>query len=130
LYDFGSKVEDGSIEAAPDAAAALDTKAHWLQKQSNYKSNLVTKVRAANCCDLAQRVLSPYSVPCRHPIVYLGNKMSHDLGSVALRDLGEQIARENDPERLRGLVMNINVLLNMIEDQLAKLEGRQPPPPH
>jgi hypothetical protein len=56
--------------------------------------------------------------------------MLHDLGSVALRDLREQIARENDPERLRGLVMNINVLLNMIEDQLAKLEGRQPPPRH
>jgi hypothetical protein len=124
LYDFGSKVEDDLIEAAPDAPAALFTKVLCRQ------SNLVTKVRAANCCDLAQRVLSPYSVLCRHPIVYLENKMSHDLGSVALRDLGEQIARENDPERLRGLVMNINVLLNMIEDQLAKLEGRQPPPRH
>jgi len=38
--------------------------------------------------------------------------------------LREQIARENDPENLRELVMNINVLLNMIEDQVAKLKGK------
>ena len=49
-----------------------------------------------------------------------GNKMSHELG----------IARENDPERLRELVLNINVLLNMIEDQVAHLEGRQFPRSH
>ena len=51
--------------------------------------------------------------------------MSHELGSVALRDLREQIAREADPEGLRELVLNINVLLNMIEDQVANLERRQ-----
>jgi hypothetical protein len=56
--------------------------------------------------------------------------MSHELGSAALRDLREQIARENDPERLRELVLNINVLLNMIEDQVAHLEGRQFPRSH
>lgn len=44
--------------------------------------------------------------------------MSHEFGSAALRDLREQIARENDPERRRELVLNINVLLNMIEDRL------------
>ena len=59
-----------------------------------------------------------------------GNKMSHELGSAALRDLREQIARENDPERLRELVLNISVLLNMIEDQGAHLEGRQFPRSH
>jgi hypothetical protein len=56
--------------------------------------------------------------------------MSHELGSAALRDLREQIARENDPERLRELVLNINVLLNMIEDQVARLEGRKFPRSH
>jgi hypothetical protein len=56
--------------------------------------------------------------------------MPHDLGSRALRDLMEQIVREDDPENLRQLVMNINVLLNLIEEQLAMLEGRQPPQRH
>jgi hypothetical protein len=59
-----------------------------------------------------------------------GNQMSHELGSAALHDLREQIYRENDPERLRELVLNINVLLNMIEDQVARLEGRQFPRSH
>ena len=53
--------------------------------------------------------------------------MAHELGSPALRDLREQIARENDPARLRELMLNINVLLNMIEDQVAQLEQRQFP---
>jgi hypothetical protein len=56
--------------------------------------------------------------------------MPHELGSGALRDLREQIARESDPESLRQLVMNINALLNLIEDQVAKLEGQQPPSRH
>jgi hypothetical protein len=56
--------------------------------------------------------------------------MSHELGSAALRDLREQISRENDPERLRELVLNINMLLNMIEDRVARLEGRQIPRSH
>ena len=54
--------------------------------------------------------------------------MSYELGSQALRDLREQIAREADPERLRELVININALLSMIEDQVVKLEGRESPP--
>jgi hypothetical protein len=53
--------------------------------------------------------------------------MPYEFGSRALRDLREQIAREDDPENLRELVMNINVVLNLIEEQVAKLEGRQPP---
>jgi hypothetical protein len=56
--------------------------------------------------------------------------MSHDLGSQALRDLRQQIAGETDPEKLRELVIDINVLLNLIEDQVAKLEGRPFPPRH
>jgi hypothetical protein len=51
--------------------------------------------------------------------------MSHE--SAALRDLQEQIARNNDPERLREPMLNINVLLSMIEDQLANLERGQLP---
>jgi hypothetical protein len=56
--------------------------------------------------------------------------MTHELGSRALHDLREQIAKENDPEKLRELVIAINVLLNMIEEQVAKIEGQQPPPRH
>jgi hypothetical protein len=56
--------------------------------------------------------------------------MSHELGSGALRALREQIVKETDPEKLRELVININALLNLIEDQVAKLEGQQPPPRH
>jgi hypothetical protein len=56
--------------------------------------------------------------------------MPGELGSEALRELREQIARESNPERLRGLVININALLNLIEDQVAKLEGRLPPSRH
>jgi hypothetical protein len=40
------------------------------------------------------------------------------------------MSRESDPERLRELVLNINVLLNMIEDQVANLERRQLPGSH
>jgi hypothetical protein len=56
--------------------------------------------------------------------------MTRELGSKALRDLREQIAKENDPEKLRELVVAIDVLLNMIEEQVAKIEGQRPPPRH
>ena len=46
-------------------------------------------------------------------------------GVRSFRDLREQLARENDPERLRELMLNINVLPNMVEDQVANLERRQ-----
>jgi len=55
---------------------------------------------------------------------------SHELGSAALRDWREEIARESDSERLRELVLNINVLGNLIEDQVANLERRQSPRNH
>jgi len=53
--------------------------------------------------------------------------MSRESGSAALRDLREQTARENDPERLRDRMLNINVLLNMIEEWVANPERRQFP---
>jgi len=56
--------------------------------------------------------------------------MSDEVGSAALRALREQIVKETEPEKLRELVININALLSLIEDQVAKLEGQQPPPPH
>ena len=56
--------------------------------------------------------------------------MTHELGSRALRDLRDQITKESDPEKLRALVMEINVLLNLIERQVAKIEDQQPPPRH
>ena len=56
--------------------------------------------------------------------------MSRESGSAALRDLSEQIAGENDPERLRERMLSINVLLNMIEDQVANPERRQFPRSH
>ena len=55
-------------------------------------------------------------------------KMAHEFGSEALRELRDQIARETNPERLRGLLININALLSLVEDQVAKLEGRDFPP--
>ena len=56
--------------------------------------------------------------------------MSNQLASRALRDLREQISREDDHDNLRELVTNINLLLNLIEEQVAKLEGGQPTKHH
>ena len=56
--------------------------------------------------------------------------MSHELGTRTLRDLREQITRESDPEKRRELLIEINLLLSIIEEQVAKLEGRQPPQHH
>lgn len=47
--------------------------------------------------------------------------------SKALRDLKDLIARERDPHNLRELVAEINTLLDMIEMQVARLEGQTPP---
>jgi hypothetical protein len=47
-----------------------------------------------------------------------------------LRDLTEQISGESDPKRLGELVIAINLLLNLIEEQVAKLMGQQPPLRH
>jgi Arc/MetJ-type ribon-helix-helix transcriptional regulator len=46
----------------------------------------------------------------------------------ALRELRERIAQENDPGKLRDLVIEINALLDIIASQVTKLEGRQPSP--
>lgn len=47
--------------------------------------------------------------------------------SKALRDLKDLIAKEQDPHNLRELVAEINTLLDMIEMQVARLEGQDPP---
>jgi hypothetical protein len=47
--------------------------------------------------------------------------------SKALHDLKGLIAKERDPQNLRELVAEINTLLDMIEMQLARLEGQDPP---
>jgi hypothetical protein len=55
--------------------------------------------------------------------------MSQDeIVSRALRELRERITGENDPGKLRDLVIEINVLLDIIASQVTKLEGRQPSP--
>jgi hypothetical protein len=56
--------------------------------------------------------------------------MSRESGSAGLRDLREQTARENDPERLRERMLNINVLLNMIEERVANPERWRFPRSH
>ena len=48
--------------------------------------------------------------------------MSHER-SKPLRDLREQVTNEGDPEKLRQLVIEIDGLLNLIEEQMARLEG-------
>lgn len=45
----------------------------------------------------------------------------------ALRELTESAAKEHDPEQLREFVHAINRLLDVVERQLAKLEGRSGP---
>ena len=47
--------------------------------------------------------------------------------SKALRDLKDLIAKERDPQNLRKLVTAINTLLDMIEMQVARLEGQDRP---
>jgi hypothetical protein len=49
--------------------------------------------------------------------------------SKTLRDLREQVANEDDPEKLRKLVIEIAGLLNLIEERVAILQGR-PRRPH
>lgn len=49
--------------------------------------------------------------------------MSHDaVMSKALRELREHIGQEQDPNKLRDLVIEINTLLDIIERQVAKIE--------
>ncbi|HTC94609.1 MAG TPA: hypothetical protein VK699_14305 [Terriglobales bacterium] len=49
--------------------------------------------------------------------------MSHDaVVSKALQELREHIGQEQDPNKLRDLVIEINTLLDIIERQVAKIE--------
>jgi len=53
--------------------------------------------------------------------------MSHDwVVSKALRELREHVAQEQDPKKLRDLVIEINALLDIIERQVAKIEEAPP----
>jgi hypothetical protein len=57
--------------------------------------------------------------------------MSQDeIVSRALRELRERIAQENDPGKLRDLVIEINALLDIIASQVTKLDGHQPTSPN
>jgi hypothetical protein len=50
-----------------------------------------------------------------------------ELVSKYLHDLKELIAKEQNPHNLRELVAEINSLLDLIELQVAKIEGQKPP---
>lgn len=53
--------------------------------------------------------------------------MSRDsIVSKALRELREQIALEQDSKKLRDLLIEINSLLDIIEEQVAKIEDQPP----
>jgi hypothetical protein len=54
--------------------------------------------------------------------------MAHQR-SKAFPDLREQVTHEDDPEKLRKLVIEIEGLLTLIEERFAKLQSR-PPRPH
>ena len=51
----------------------------------------------------------------------------HELVSKSLHDLKELIAKEQNPNNLRELVSEINSLLDLIEIQVARIEGQKPP---
>ncbi len=50
-----------------------------------------------------------------------------DPMSRALRELTEQAAKEQDPERLCQLALGINTLLDIIERRVAEIERRSRP---
>jgi hypothetical protein len=52
------------------------------------------------------------------------------LAERTVRDLTEQIRGESDRKKLGELVIAINLLLNVIEEQVAKLTGQQSPLRH
>jgi hypothetical protein len=45
-----------------------------------------------------------------------------EVAQNALQSLKEQIENEKDPQHLRELVLQINVLLDLVEKQVEKLE--------
>ena len=56
--------------------------------------------------------------------------LDDEVVSKSLRELAREIAEADDPAKLRQLVVEINKLLDAIEDQAARLEGRNPPLRH
>ena len=50
-----------------------------------------------------------------------------ELVSKCLHDLKKLIAKEQNPHNLRELVAEINLLLDLIEIQVARIEGQKPP---
>jgi hypothetical protein len=52
---------------------------------------------------------------------------NRELVSKSLHDLKELIAKEHNPHNLRELVAEINSLLDLIELQVARIEGEKPP---
>jgi hypothetical protein len=52
---------------------------------------------------------------------------NRELVSKSLHDLKELIAKEQNPHNLRELVAEINSLLDLIELQVARIEGEKPP---
>jgi hypothetical protein len=52
---------------------------------------------------------------------------NRELVSKSLQDLKELIAKEQNPHNLRELVAEINSLLDLIELQVARIEGEKPP---
>jgi hypothetical protein len=50
--------------------------------------------------------------------------------SKALQELREHVAQEQDPKKLRDLVIEINTLLDIIEGQVAKIETQPPTSPN
>jgi len=50
-----------------------------------------------------------------------------DPMSRTVRELIEQDAKEQDPQRLRQLVLGINTLLDVIERRVAEIKGRSRP---
>jgi hypothetical protein len=52
---------------------------------------------------------------------------NRELVSKSLHDLKELIAKEQNPHNLRELVAEINSLLDLIEIQVARIEGQKPP---
>jgi hypothetical protein len=52
---------------------------------------------------------------------------NRELVSKSLHDLKELIAKKQNPHNLRELVAEINSLLDLIELQVARIEGEKPP---
>jgi hypothetical protein len=51
-----------------------------------------------------------------------------ELVSKSLADLKELVGKEQNPHNLRELVAEINSLLDLIEIQVARIEGQKHPP--